>query len=180
VGQRKNRNRPSSIRSDVTARVLVANERLRATLAASHPARGDFWASQFEIPLLLRPAPARKKPAALRRPCPQRKSGIRGHGDVRDNIKDLTHVPISLSMSVRLNPPLIYSGAQVQLLTHLPTDVRGVERVDDRRVISGIVHVLTRIMHHAALFCTSGELTRADVPSGGIGVRQLGMQRVRG
>ena len=25
---------------------------------------------------------------------------------------------------------------------HLPTDVRGVERVDDRRVISGIVHVL--------------------------------------
>ena len=26
--------------------------------------------------------------------------------------------------------------------THLPTDVRGVERADDRRVISGIVHVL--------------------------------------
>jgi pimeloyl-ACP methyl ester carboxylesterase len=25
---------------------------------------------------------------------------------------------------------------------HLPTDVRGVERVDDRRVVSGIVHVL--------------------------------------
>ena len=25
---------------------------------------------------------------------------------------------------------------------HLPRDVRGVERVDDRRVISGIVHVL--------------------------------------
>ena len=25
---------------------------------------------------------------------------------------------------------------------HLPTDVRGVERVDDRRVISGIVHIL--------------------------------------
>ena len=25
---------------------------------------------------------------------------------------------------------------------HRPTDVRGVERVDDRRVISGIVHVL--------------------------------------
>src|ERR1700694_3476797 len=25
---------------------------------------------------------------------------------------------------------------------HLPTDVRGVERVNDRRVISGIVHVL--------------------------------------
>jgi transposase len=26
--------------------------------------------------------------------------------------------------------------------SHLPTDVRGVERVDDRRVISGIIHVL--------------------------------------
>ena len=26
--------------------------------------------------------------------------------------------------------------------SHLPTDVRGVERADDRRVISGIVHVL--------------------------------------
>ena len=25
---------------------------------------------------------------------------------------------------------------------HLPTDVRGFERVDDRRTISGIVHVL--------------------------------------
>ena len=25
---------------------------------------------------------------------------------------------------------------------HLPTDVRGVERAEDRRVISGIVHVL--------------------------------------
>ena len=25
---------------------------------------------------------------------------------------------------------------------HLPTDVRGIERADDRRVISGIVHVL--------------------------------------
>ena len=27
---------------------------------------------------------------------------------------------------------------------HLPTDVRGVERADDRRVISGIVHVLEK------------------------------------
>ncbi len=25
---------------------------------------------------------------------------------------------------------------------HLPTDTRGVERVDDRRVISGIIHIL--------------------------------------
>jgi hypothetical protein len=30
---------------------------------------------------------------------------------------------------------------------------------------------LARIMHYAALFCTSGELARADIPSGGIGVR---------
>ena len=30
----------------------------------------------------------------------------------------------------------------VRIEPHLPTDVRGVERVDDRRVISGIVHVL--------------------------------------
>ena len=30
----------------------------------------------------------------------------------------------------------------VRIEAHLPTDVRGVERVDDRRVISGIVHVL--------------------------------------
>ena len=29
-----------------------------------------------------------------------------------------------------------------RIVPHLPTDVRGVERVDDRRVISGIVHVL--------------------------------------
>src|SRR5262249_2335977 len=29
-----------------------------------------------------------------------------------------------------------------QIEAHLPTDVRGVERADDRRVISGIVHVL--------------------------------------
>jgi hypothetical protein len=39
---------------------------------------------------------------------------------------------------------------------------------------------LARIMHHAARFCTLGELARPDVPSGGIGVRQLVMQRVRG
>jgi transposase len=29
-----------------------------------------------------------------------------------------------------------------RIASHLPTDVRGKERVDDRRVISGIVHVL--------------------------------------
>lgn len=30
----------------------------------------------------------------------------------------------------------------VQIEPHLPTDVRGKDRVDDRRVISGIIHVL--------------------------------------
>jgi hypothetical protein len=35
-------------------------------------------------------------------------------------------------------------------------------------------------MHYAALFCTPGELARADVPSGEIGVKQLVMQRVQG
>jgi predicted nucleotide-binding protein len=39
---------------------------------------------------------------------------------------------------------------------------------------------LACIMHYAAVFCTSGELTRADIPSGEIGARQLVMQRVRG
>src|SRR5258708_39018638 len=35
------------------------------------------------------------------------------------------------------------SGRQfARLEPHLPTDTRGVPRVDDRRVISGIVHVL--------------------------------------
>ena len=29
-----------------------------------------------------------------------------------------------------------------RIAAHLPTDVRGVDRVDDRRVISGIIHVL--------------------------------------
>jgi len=29
-----------------------------------------------------------------------------------------------------------------RIATHLPTDVRGKDRVDDRRVISGIIHVL--------------------------------------
>ena len=39
---------------------------------------------------------------------------------------------------------------------------------------------LARIMHHTTVFCRSCELTRADVPSGGIGVRTLVMQRVGG
>jgi hypothetical protein len=39
---------------------------------------------------------------------------------------------------------------------------------------------LARIIHHEVLFCTSGGLARVTVPSGGIGARQLMMQRVRG
>src|SRR5512138_2944984 len=39
---------------------------------------------------------------------------------------------------------------------------------------------LARIMHYAALFCMSGARTRADVPSGENGGKQLVMQRVRG
>lgn len=39
---------------------------------------------------------------------------------------------------------------------------------------------LARIMHYAALFCMSGARTRANVPSGENGGKQLVMQRVRG
>ena len=42
---------------------------------------------------------------------------------------------------------------------HLPTDVRGVERADDRRVISGIVHVLKCRLPLVRL---SGSLWSAD------------------
>ena len=37
---------------------------------------------------------------------------------------------------------LVGSEQWARIEPHLPTDVRGVERVDDRRVIGGIVHVL--------------------------------------
>jgi hypothetical protein len=47
-------------------------------------------------------------------------------------------------------------------------------------IMKGGYASLAGIMHYAALFCTSGELARADIPSGEIGVRQLVMQRVRG
>ena len=40
----------------------------------------------------------------------------------------------------------------------LPTDVRGVERVDDRRVISGIVQVLKRNARNWAAAFTFGGL----------------------
>jgi hypothetical protein len=49
-------------------------------------------------------------------------------------------------------------------------------RARERETLSS----LTWIMHYAALFWMSGELTRADIPSGEIGARQLVMQRVRG
>jgi hypothetical protein len=49
----------------------------------------------------------------------------------------------------------------------------GRDAVDFRqlREIANRSPSLARIMHYAPLFCTSGELTRADIPSGGIGVR---------
>jgi hypothetical protein len=47
-------------------------------------------------------------------------------------------------------------------------------------VAAGMSHTLARIMHYAALFCMSGARTRADVPSGENGMKQLVMQRVRG
>ena len=39
---------------------------------------------------------------------------------------------------------------------------------------------LARIMHHSGPFCMSSDRTRADVPSGEIGVKQLALQRVWG
>jgi hypothetical protein len=39
---------------------------------------------------------------------------------------------------------------------------------------------LARIMHDTTFFYRPCELTRAEVPSGGIGVRQLAVRRVRG
>ena len=44
---------------------------------------------------------------------------------------------------VRAQEPVWLSDEQWERIEpHLPTDVRGVERADDRRVISGILHVL--------------------------------------
>ena len=43
---------------------------------------------------------------------------------------------------MRRNLFWLSDGQWERVKPHLPTDVRGVERVDDRRVISGIVHVL--------------------------------------
>ncbi len=43
---------------------------------------------------------------------------------------------------MRRNLFWLSDGQWSRIKPHLPTDVRGVERVDDRRVISGIVHVL--------------------------------------
>ena len=57
-----------------------------------------------------------------------------------------------------------------------PTRLSG-ERLRPTRSLQ---NKLARIMHHTTLFCASGELTRADVPSGGIGVRTLAVRRVRG
>src|SRR5947209_16542957 len=43
---------------------------------------------------------------------------------------------------MRKNLFWLSEGQWERIEPHLPTDVRGVERQDDRRVISGIVHVL--------------------------------------
>jgi transposase len=43
---------------------------------------------------------------------------------------------------MRRNLFWLSDGQWRRIEPHLPTDVRGVERADDRRVISGIVHVL--------------------------------------
>ena len=50
--------------------------------------------------------------------------------------------------------------------------VRAIKRAGDNvtTLEGAILGLLARIMHHMTLFCTSGELTRAVVPSGGIGV----------
>jgi transposase len=45
---------------------------------------------------------------------------------------------------VRRNLLWLSDEQRSRVKPRLPTDVRGVERVDDRRVISGIVHVLKR------------------------------------
>jgi putative transposase of IS4/5 family DUF4096 len=46
---------------------------------------------------------------------------------------------------------------------HLPTDVRGVERADDRRVISGIVHVLKSV-RIPVIASTGSDAWRPPVP----------------
>jgi transposase len=43
---------------------------------------------------------------------------------------------------MRRNLFWLSDGQWVRIKPHLPTDVRGKKRVDDRRVISGIIHVL--------------------------------------
>ena len=52
---------------------------------------------------------------------------------------------------------------------HLPTDVRGVERADDRRVISGIVHVLKTVAGAIARPSTARRRRSITVLSAGPG-----------
>jgi transposase len=47
-----------------------------------------------------------------------------------------------LEVIVRKNLFWLSEGQWGRIAPHLPTDVRGVPREDDRRVISGIIHVL--------------------------------------
>ena len=75
-------------------------------------------------------------------------------------------------MNRRTTLTLSFTGREV-LRRHSLDHMTGFGDAHLRRILAGI-------MHHAALFCTSGELTRADVPSRWVGVRQLVMQRVWG
>ena len=67
----------------------------------------------------------------------------------------------------RPNAPLraVFEFDDVPLL--VPLNAHAVRSSLDNAIPS---RCLTRIMLHMTLFCTSGELTRAVVPSGGIGV----------
>src|SRR5262245_48949073 len=56
--------------------------------------------------------------------------------------KNLTRQPRGIVQESHFQGPGISDEQWRRIEPHLPTDVRGVERVDDRRVISGIVHVL--------------------------------------
>lgn len=49
-----------------------------------------------------------------------------------------------------------------RLSPHLPTDTRGKPRVDDRRVISGIVHVLSHALSVSSSQVMSAELSPCE------------------
>ena len=63
---------------------------------------------------------------------------------------------------------------------HLPTDVRGVERAEDRRVISGIVHVLKSVLNNPsrAARCLTHLEPRTGAPAGLRNTPARGRRRV--